>query len=247
MTETKHKMQDQGRKKQILGLCCLIFLLFGGCSNESGSYKIGRPKKEVVGKTTTDEKMAELFKRIDRKFEDPEAHYELGKLYQTQGLWSKAEDCYNTALNFKPAHRQAQAAMVKTLIDSGDKTKSAQMADIYMGQASIDATESLKLGLAFQGQLLDEHALACYQQALRLAPNSAKVNRQIGYYYLSKGDRDRARDYLSRSFSLNPNQPEVAGELGRLGVETKVPRKTKQDIRKMDEIVAESDKKYQQP
>ena len=135
--------------------------------------------------------------------------------------------------------------MVKTLIDSGDKTKAAQLSDIYMGQASIDATESLRLALAFQEQQLDEHALACYRQALRLAPNSAKVNRQIAYYYLSKGDKERARDYLSRSFSLNPNQPDVAGELGRLGVETKIPRKPQQDTKKMDEIVTESDKKYQ--
>jgi len=236
MTETKHKTQDQGCKKQTLGLyyLVLIFLLFGGCSSESKSYKVGQPKADVVGKTSTEEKKAALLKSIDRKFEDPEAHYELGKLYQAEGLWSKAEDSYNTALNFKPAHRQAQAAMVKTLIDSGDKTKAAQLVDIYMGQASIDATESLKLALAFQEQQLDEHALACYQQALRLAPNSAKVNKQIGYYYLSKGDRERARDYLSRSFSLDANQPEVAGELGRLGVVTQIPRKTQQNTKKMD-------------
>src|SRR3972149_6607344 len=224
MKGTKFKEQDQGCKKQALGVyyLVLIFLLFGGCSSESKSYKVSQPKADKVGKTTNEEKMAELLKRIDRKFEDPEAHYELGKLYQAEGMWSKAEDCYNTALNFKPAHRQAQAAMVKTLIDSGDKTKAAQLSDIYMGQASIDATESLRLALAFQEQQLDEHALACYRQALRLAPNSAKVNRQIAYYYLSKGDKERARDYLSRSFSLNPNQPDVAGELGRLGVETKI-------------------------
>ncbi len=246
MTRTRHKIQDRGCKIQILGLCCfvLIFLLFGGCSSESKSYKVSQPKANGVGKTSTEEKKAELLKQIDRKFEDPEAHFQLGQLYQTEGMWSKAEDCYNTALNFKPAYRQAQAAMVKTLIDSGDKTKAAQLADIYMGQASIDATESVNLALAFQGQQLDEYALACYQQGLRLAPNSAKINRQMGYYYLSKGDKERARDYLIRSFSLNPNQPEVAGELGRLGVETRIPRKTEQSTKNLDKIVEKSDEKY---
>jgi len=246
MTATRHKTQDQGCKIQILGLCFLVsnFLLFGGCFNDLKSYKISRPGVDEVGKTTTDEKKAELLKRIDRKFENPETHYELGRLYHTEGLWTKAEDSYNTALNFKPAHRQAQAAMVKVMIDSGNTTKAAQLADIYMGQASIDATESLKLALAFQRQLLDEYAVQCYRQALRLAPNSAKVNRQMGYYYLSKGDRERAKDYLSRSFALNPNQPEVAGELGRLGVETRIPRKTEQRTGKLDKIVDRSDEHY---
>jgi len=77
-----------------------------------------------------------------------------------------------------------------------------------------------------------------------LAPNSAKINRQIGYYYLSKNDKNRAKDYLTRSFQLNPNQPEVAGELGRLGVGVKIPRKTEKGKR-LDKIVEESDRSTQ--
>jgi Flp pilus assembly protein TadD len=76
-----------------------------------------------------------------------------------------------------------------------------------------------------------------------MAPNSAKINRQIGYYYLSKGNKDVARDYLSRSFQLNPNQPEVAGELGRLGVAVKIPRKTEKSTKKLDKMVEKSEKK----
>ena len=31
---------------------------------------------------------AELLKQLDRKFEDPEGHYELAKLYQPKSLYS---------------------------------------------------------------------------------------------------------------------------------------------------------------
>jgi hypothetical protein len=48
----------------------------------------------------------------------------------------------------------------------------------------------------------------------------------MGYYYLSKNDKVRAKEYLVRSFQLDPNQPEVAGELGRLGVEVRIPQRT---------------------
>ena len=182
-----------------------------------------------------------MLRKVDRKFENPQAHFELGKLYHADGLWAQAEYRYNVALGLDPAYRPAQAAMVKLFIDSNDLPRSQLYADIYMNQASVAAAGSLRLGLAFQKEGLDDYALACYQQALNLAPNSAKVNRQIGYYYLSKNDKTRAQDYLMRSFQLNPNQPEVAGELGRLGVVVKIPRKTQTGTKKLDKIVDEAE------
>jgi len=113
--------------------------------------------------------------------------------------------------------------MVKVLANSGDTAKAEQYAKAYMNQASNSAMASLQLAEAFDKQGLDEYALACYKQALRLAPDSPEVNKQVGYYYLNNDDKTRAKDYLSRSFQLNPNQPDVAGELGRLGVVVKIP------------------------
>ncbi len=225
-----------------VGLAFLICaLLFGGCN----SGKAKAPQVDEVKRTPAEEKKGKLLRRVDRKFENPETHFELGQLYQADGLWSQAEHQYNITLNFDPTHREAQAARVKVLLESGDTARAELLADEYMGQASVSAAGSLRLALAFQKQALDEYALACYRQALRLAPNSAKINRQIGYYYLSKNDKVRAQDYLTRSFQLNPNQPEVAGELGRLGTAVKIPRKTKKSTKKLDKIVEESDKEYQ--
>ncbi len=229
-------------RMQFIGLAFLVCtLLFGGCGSLSRSKKATEPRVGGVAKMPAEEKKARLLKAIDRKFENPDAHFELGQLYQADGLWAKAEDCYKTTLNFDPAHRKAQAARVKVLLDSGDTTMAELLAGEYMNQASITASGSLRLGLAFQKQQLDDYALVCYQQALRLAPNSAKVNRQIGYYYLSKNRKELAREYLTRSFQLNPNQPEVSGELGRLGVLIKIPRKTEKNVKKLDRIVEQSD------
>ncbi|MHC4074857.1 MAG: tetratricopeptide repeat protein [Planctomycetota bacterium] len=190
----------------------------------------------------TSNKKADLLRQIDRRFENPQAHFELGRLYQADGLWAQAEQRYNIALSFDPAQRQAQAAMVKVLAASGDQTKSELTADIYINQVAASAGESLKLALGFQQQGLDDYALRCYKRALRLAPNSAKIHRQIGYYYLSRNQKNQARDYLCRSFNLDHNQPEVAGELGRLGVEIKIPRKRQTDTGKLDKLVDQSRK-----
>ncbi|MBN1804721.1 MAG: hypothetical protein JW837_05680 [Sedimentisphaerales bacterium] len=200
------------------------------------------PQTANVQNPPIEKRKEDLLKIIDRKFENPQAHYELGQIYQSERQWIKAEYHYNTALNFDPALSEAQASTVKVFLESGDTAKSKTYADIYMSKASNSATASFRLGLAFQKQLLDEYAFDCYMQALHLAPTSAKIHRQLGYYYLSKKDMVRAEEYLKRSFQLDPDQPEVAGELGRLGVEVKIPRKAERQTRKVDSIAEQAGK-----
>ena len=116
--------------------------------------------------------------------------------------------------------------MVKLFIDSREPAKSKNYADIYINKVSVSPTQSLELALAFQNERIDEYATVCFQQALSLAPNSPEIHKKIGYYYLNRNDKERAKEYFTRSFQLDPRQPEVAGELGRLGVEVRIPQKT---------------------
>ncbi len=237
--EWRREQSGKRRYIRLTFLACALF--FGGCGN--WSWKAKAP--DEIEKTPREQEKAKALKAIERNFENAEAHFELGQLYQADGLWVKAEREYNITLSFDPVHKQAQAARIKVLLENGEQGKSELLADEYVGRASISAADSLRLALAFQKQALDDYALRCYQQALRLAPNSAKINRQIGYYYLSRNDKGRAKDYLARSFQLNPNQPEVAGELGRLGVEVQIPRKVTRTASKLDKIVDESDESLQ--
>ncbi|MBW8000738.1 MAG: hypothetical protein FVQ80_01785 [Planctomycetes bacterium] len=218
-------------------LVVMLSLSFIGCN----ASQLGGKNKNIekVESTVAEKKKASLLKKLERKYEDAQAHFELGRLHQKDGLWMQAEQEYSIALSFDPVHREAQAARIKVMLDSGDKSRVDILSEEYINQAATSALGSLKLALAFQGHGLDEYALTCYQQALRLAPNSARVNRQIGYYYLSKGNKVQAQDYLSRSFQLDPMQPEVAGELGRLGVSIRIPT-VSVDARKLDRAVDKS-------
>ncbi len=204
-------------------------LLIVGCNKEAQSTGTN-----TIQQISAEEKKAQLLKSLDRKFENPDAHYELGRLYQAEGQWSQAEWRYHRALNFDPVHWQAQAAMVKLFIDSGEPTKARNYADIYINKVSVSPTQSLELALAFQNERLDKYAMVCFQQALNLAPNSSEIHKKIGYYYLSRNDKERAKEYFTRSFQLDPRQPEVAGELGRLGVEVRIPTKIGQSSSNLD-------------
>jgi Tfp pilus assembly protein PilF len=205
----------------ILLLCCVSLLVLVGC--ESQEMKAAEAAK--ARKLPSDVRKVNLQESLNTRFENPAAHYELAQLYHSEGLWSKAEYHYNIALSFDPSNADAQVAMVKLFLDSGDTAKSKTYANTYVTDAGNSDIQSLRLATAFQKQQLDEYALACYQQALNLSPSSALINKQVGYYYLGKGDKDRTKEYLIRSFQLDPSQTEVAGELGRLGVEVKIPQK----------------------
>ena len=187
------------------------------------------------------QRKAELLETLDRKFENPQAHYELGLVYLAERQWLKAEYHFSQAISFDPANSEAQAAMVKVFIESGDTAKAKTYADIYMNQAAGSAIISYRLGLAFQRQLLDEYAFDCYMQALHLDPTSAKVHKQLGYYYLSKNDKVRAEEHFKRSFQLDPVQPEVAGELGKLGVEVRIPGKDERNTIKVNKAAEEKE------
>ncbi len=228
---------------KILLIIVGLAVITAGCDRKQQKTMYGEKvsDKELSGES--EKEKAKLLKDLDRKYENPKAHYELGKLYHSQGMWDNAEWEYNKTLAFDPVHHEGQASIVKLLIDKGDRAKSEIIADMYMTQASVSAKHSLLLGRAFQDEGLDEYAVACYKQAHNLAPESVAINRQLGYYYLLKNDRANAEMYLRKTFELDPSQAEVAGELGRLGVKVQLPTKQAKQAKKIDKIAEEQEKK----
>ena len=217
--------QPESTKPQAVLRLLVLLLLVGslllvcGCKNGmSRDSRVASSGGVSSGKTE-----AELLLEIEEKFENPTAHYELGRLYHRSQQWSKAEYHYSVALGFDPAQRAAQAGMVKMFIDRGETAKAEQYANSYIRQAGRDGMESVRLGWEFERLGLDAQAIRCFRQALSAAPDSSEVNKQVGLYYLGKGDNAKAKQYLQRSFELNPRQPDVAGALGRLGIVVESP------------------------
>jgi tetratricopeptide (TPR) repeat protein len=216
-----------GRHESPIGLArlgavaCGLLLALAGCQE-------GITRKTAVdptGSVPSDKTEAQLLSEINEKFENPPAHYELGRLYHKSQQWTKAEYHYNVALGFDPAFRAAQAGLVKAFVDQGQTPKAEQYANTYLRQAvSNSEREVLRLAWEFEEVELDDYAQRCFGKALELAPDSYEAYKQVGFFYLSKGDNDNAKKYLGRSFELNPRQSDVAGALGRLGVVVEAPQ-----------------------
>jgi Tfp pilus assembly protein PilF len=222
----------------VAGLLAAVFI--SGCVVDRSAEGINEQEVKFV---PTEVRKTELQTRIDQKFSDADAHFELAQLHRADGMWKKANSEYNLALQLKPGHKAAQAALVKMNIEKSDDVKSKLLADIYMNQAKGSAGASLLLGKAFQKEMLDDYAFTCFETALMLAPNSAALHRQMGYYYKRKGDTIRAQEAFKRSFQLDPYNADVAGQLGKMGIAVVIPRKQDNQGEKYDKMLEEQSPK----
>jgi tetratricopeptide (TPR) repeat protein len=202
----------------LIRILLVCTFLLNGCDLSGQAGKNAQPKIDGGPKLSPRQQEVDLLAEINRKFENPDAHFRLGRLYQAEKRWEEAQYHYNIALSFDPVFWSAQAAIVSLLEQKGETGKARLAAQIYMNQTASSVERSLQLGQAFQDLQVGDYALECYEQALRLEPDSARIYKHIGSYYLARKDKARAEEYFRRSFNLDPLQSDVAYELGRLGV-----------------------------
>ena len=202
----------------------LLALGLAGCessqqapSNQETTAVVQSPKEDLLA-------------QIDRRYESPEAHYQLGKIYYTEGNFEKADFEYRVTVGFDPVHYRAQAGIVRVAVAQKDPQRARNIAELYISQTAVSAENSLRLGKAFAGENLDEYAMSCYYQVIGLDPEMSEPYKLIGFHYLKTGDKVRAEENLRRSFELNPYQPDVAGELGRMGVPVQTPHRAPEPI-----------------
>ena len=208
-----------GTRTLLYVLLSIVLFALWGCNSEPRSATTGGSITPV----TSDPTEAQLLSQLDEKYENPQVHYELARLYHKSQNWLKADFHYSRAISFDPAFRAAQAGQIKMFVDRGETAKAEQYANSYIRDTASSVSEMLRLGWEFEQTGLDTYALRCYRQALDAAPDSPEANRQLGFYYVTKKDQAQAKQYLMRSFELNPRQPDVAGALGRLGVVVEAP------------------------
>ena len=213
---------------QIFVFASFFTIFIAGCPTQ-------QPGIGYMAPFTPAQKKEQLQELIKQHPEDSQAHFMLGQLYHEDKQWDEAEIEYKLAWQYDPVYWPAQAAMIKLQVDRGDPQKAQYYFDLYLKPilikqesrqvkqvlASVD--DLINLGVECQDQQLDNYALTCFQKALDIAPNSPKTNKYMGYYYLSKNDKAKAKEYFEKSFNLDRLQKDVALELGRLDVPIEYP------------------------
>jgi tetratricopeptide (TPR) repeat protein len=163
-----------------------------------------------------------LLQQINLKFESPDAHYKLARLYHSQQQWVKAEYEYNIAIGFSPLNKLPEAGLIKMYEDWGRKEQPQAALDKAMHSCNTDE-ELVMLAKALQKENLRIQAEACYEYALTVAKNKGGIYKEMGYYFLAIDDKVRAEDAFRKSLEIRPYQPDVSAELGRMGVKVVAP------------------------
>jgi Flp pilus assembly protein TadD len=209
----------QKRCVQLLVSCAVISLTvcaITGCRTPS------TPRRDMAVDTIPD-KESYLLSKLKTRYQDAETHSELGRYYLNEGMLDKAKYHLETALGFDSALRPAQAAHIKLTSQLEGDMAGQRLCAEYQRPLLSSAPEMIKLAKALGDEGLDTMALSCFQRILSSQPNSSEANRQLGYFYLTRKNEEKAKLHFSISFQLNPDQPDVAGELGRMGVTIQTP------------------------
>lgn len=194
----------------------LIICVMAGCRTRS------TPRPDLAMDRIPD-KESYLLSKLSTRYQNAEAHCDLGRYYLDQGLTDKAQYHLETALGFDSALRPAQAAHIRLTSQLEGEMAGQRLCAEYQQPLLSSTPEMIKLAKALADEGLDTLSLSCFQRVLTIQPNSAEANRQLGYFYLTRKNNEKAKLHFSRSFELNPNQADVAGELGRMGVTIETP------------------------
>jgi len=199
----------------MISLAVLVYIFFGsGCTVEQ---KAGTDSIKEINKKR-------LLTKIGKNYQNADAHYKLGKIYASEKQWQKAIYEYDVALSFDPAHWQTQAAKLKTLVNDGQSAKADVAAEMYINQNVGNIEGPLTLSKALEDEGLDKYVVRSYKSGIAKFPDSVELNRGLGMFYLKKGNKESARQYLIKSFELDPTQADVASELGKMGVILERPK-----------------------
>ncbi|MCK4886771.1 MAG: hypothetical protein KAS96_05235 [Planctomycetes bacterium] len=199
----------------MISLAVLVYIFFGfGCTVEQ---KTGTDSIKEINKNR-------LLTKIGKNYKNANAHYKLGKIYASEKQWQKALYEYDVALSFDPAHWQTQAAKLKALVNKGQSAKADVAAEMYINQNVGNIEGPLTLSKALEDEGLDKYVVRSYKSGIAKFPDSVELNRGLGMFYLKKDNKESARQYLIKSFELDPTQADVASELGKMGVILERPK-----------------------
>ncbi|MCX8159841.1 MAG: sulfatase-like hydrolase/transferase [Candidatus Saccharicenans sp.] len=136
---------------------------------------------------------------------DPEIWNSLGAAFIGLGRYDEALELMEKALAIDPDFPAALsnrgfALLMKARLEKSrltlDRAVDSFKEAISKNRAYAPAYNGL--GAAYRTAGDSEAAISCWLQALQLDPGLDQVLYNLGYAYLEKGDKDRAREYLQR-------------------------------------------------
>ena len=210
-----------------------VGLLLGGCNvyYAEQATKKGRAALRLgdeAKKHGDDREADDNYRRAQLEFEsaielDPgftNRYYNLGRSSQALEQYERAVEEYRRALEYYPGHGEARKGRIDCLVQMNAPQRQI---DDEVGSAvnTLHVREHGRIYLAqaaayyHVGRVADIPVVL--EKALAAAPGDARIHALAGRLYRLLGDVSSAKRCLRIAYRLNPDEPDVAHELGKLG------------------------------
>ena len=156
-------------------------------------------------------------------------HYDIGvqmlkgQTNRSNGAWNIHNDLDYTLRAF-PNHHRALYTMIRYQLERVQAQGSPGMRyspECYFDRAMRwrpkDATVRMIYGLYLHKIGKPEEALARYDEALTMAPDSAEIHYNIGLLYATRKEYDRALEHAHKAYELGHPLPGLRNKLKRAG------------------------------
>jgi spermidine synthase len=161
-----------------------------------------------------DETIANYYKSLQYKADNPDAHYNLGYALTSRGRPEEAIAHFKEVLRIKPNFAMAHSELAYALAGLGrfDEAKKHFSESLRIDPANAKAHSNLGGILTREGKV--DEAMAEFTEALRIDPNFADGHSNLGYALARKGKLDEAIKHYVRALELKPNLADAHYNLG---------------------------------
>jgi spermidine synthase len=152
-----------------------------------------------------DETIANYYKSVQHKPDNPDARYSLGYALTSAGRPEEAIAHFKQALTIKPDFAMAHSELAYALdrLDRLDEAKKHFFESLRINPDNARAHSNLGGILTREGRV--DEAIAAFTKAIRIEPDFADAHNNLGYALARKGRFDEAIRHYARALELKPD------------------------------------------
>ncbi|MCK4850710.1 MAG: tetratricopeptide repeat protein [Phycisphaerae bacterium] len=157
---------------------------------------------------------------VDHDPRPTDRHYKLARASQALKEYNRAIREYDQALQRFPGNGKAHSGKIDCLVQMNAPQE--EIDDAVATAVSIVRQRDhgwiyLTLAVAYYRAGRTDQVAPALAKAVGAAPSDSYVQATAGRFYRAIGDFDSARKHLKIAYQLNPQEPDVAHDLGVLG------------------------------
>jgi len=132
-----------------------------------------------------------------------------GQLLEDSGLPAEAAEVYERAYELAPDRHEILPRLVSALLASGETMQARVRARLAREDHPDEAAVWLATARLHEEEMRSDDALAAYERAYGLAPETPGLRLKLGNLYMKAGRDAEAREYLAEAIELPDTPTEV--------------------------------------